>query len=190
MLSQIPNIISTLRIFLVVPVVWALINGQFELGLLLFAVAGVSDAVDGFLAKRFHWQSRLGGFLDPLADKLLLVCSFLAIGWLGLVPWWLVVLVIVRDLVIVSGAVAYHFTVGRFDAEPTPISKLNTAVQILLVVLVVLDQSLLPMSAWILTTGEVMVAVTTVLSGVNYVIDWSRRAERVEPRRNREQDAQ
>ena len=177
MLRQIPNIISILRIFLVVPIVWTLINEKYELGLMLFAIAGISDAVDGVLAKTFHWQTRLGGFLDPLADKLLLVCSFLAIGWLGLVPWWLVVLVIVRDLVIVAGAVAYHFRVGRFDAEPTLISKINTALQILLVVLAVLDQSLLVnLPAWVITLGVALVALTTLLSGFNYVVEWTRRA--------------
>lgn len=177
MLRQIPNIISILRIFLVVPIVWTLINEKYELGLMLFAIAGISDAIDGFLAKTFHWQTRLGGFLDPLADKLLLVCSFLAIGWLGLVPWWLVALVILRDLVIVAGAVAYHFRVGRFDAEPTLISKTNTALQILLVVLAVLDQSLLlSLPAWVITLGVALVALTTLLSGFNYVVEWTRRA--------------
>ena len=178
MLRQIPNIISILRIFLVVPVVWALVNGEFEIGLALFAVAGISDAVDGFLAKTFHWQTRLGGFLDPLADKLLLIGSFIAIGWLGLVPWWLVALVILRDLVIVAGAVTYHFTVGRFEAEPSHLSKVNTAVQILLVVLVVLDSSMVPMPPVLIATGVAVVTLTTVWSGVNYVVEWTRRAER------------
>lgn len=180
MLRQIPNTISILRIFLVIPVVWALVNREFQLGLLLFAIAGVSDAVDGFLAKTFHWQTRLGGFLDPLADKLLLVCSFVAIGWLGLVPWWLVALVILRDLVIVAGALTYHFTVGRFDAEPTAVSKVNTAMQILLVLLVVLDGGTLSVPSQVIDFGVVVVTLTTAWSGVKYVVEWTKRAERAE----------
>lgn len=176
MLRQIPNVISVLRIFLVVPVGWALLEERFQLGLVLFAVGGVSDALDGFLAKTFGWQTRIGGFLDPLADKLLLVTAFLSVGWVGLIPWWLVVLVILRDVVIVAGAVAFHFRVGRFEAAPTLLSKLNTGLQILLVLVVVVDRGLYPMPAWAIPLCVALVTLTTVLSGVNYVVDWGRRA--------------
>ena len=176
MLQQIPNLISILRILLVVPVAWALLGERFGLGLVLFAVAGISDGLDGFLAKRFGWRSRLGAFLDPLADKLLLVAGFLSVGWLGLIPWWLVVLVILRDVVIVGGALAYHFTVGRFDAQPTPLSKMNTLMQIVLVLVVVVDGGLFAMPGWIITLCVGIVTVTTSLSGVDYVLEWSRRA--------------
>lgn len=176
MLRQIPNVISVLRILLVGPTVVVLLQERYQFGLVLFAVAGVSDALDGFLAKTFRWQTRLGGFLDPLADKLLLVGAFLSVGWLGLIPWWLVALVILRDVVIVTGAVAFHFRVGRFEAEPTFISKLNTGLQILLVVLVVVDQGTLPMPEWVISLCVALVTLTTVLSGVNYVLEWGRRA--------------
>ena len=181
MLRQIPNLISILRVFLVIPFTWALLAGRFDLGLLLFAVAGVSDGLDGFLAKRFGWRSRLGAFLDPLADKLLLVAGFLSVGWLGLIPWWLVVLVILRDVVIVGGAVAYHFTVGRFDAQPTPLSKMNTLMQIILVLIVVVDGGLFAMPGWIITLCVGIVTVTTAWSGIDYVLEWSRRARRNRP---------
>jgi len=176
MLRQLPNIISILRIILVVPTTWALLEERFQLGLILFAVAGISDALDGFLAKTFSWQSRLGGFLDPLADKLLLVASFIAVGWKGLVPLWLVGLVILRDVVIVTGALTYHFRVGRFEAEPTFISKVNTAMQIALVLVVVVDKGLMAVAPWVITSLVGIVTLTTLVSGGNYVIDWSRRA--------------
>jgi cardiolipin synthase len=139
-------------------------------------VAGISDALDGFLAKTFGWQTRLGGFLDPLADKLLLVASFVAVGWGGLVPLWLVGLVILRDVIIVAGALTYHFRVGRFEAEPTFISKVNTAVQIALVLLVVVDKGLMAVAPWLIPALVGIVTLTTLVSGANYVIEWSRRA--------------
>lgn len=175
---DIPNLITVGRIVLVAPTTWALLQHQYRLALVLFFVAGVSDGVDGFLAKQFNWTSRLGALLDPLADKALLVCSFAALTWTGLLPLWLFVLVIMRDIVIVSGAVVYHFRVARLDAEPTLISKLNTVLQIALVLVVILETaSLWVQPGWI---GPLVyaVAVTTVWSGIDYVVTWSRRARR------------
>jgi cardiolipin synthase len=158
------------------PVVWSLLSGRFDLALLLFVVAGISDGVDGFLAKQFHWQSWLGAILDPLADKLLLVSCFFALGWLGLLPAWLVVAVIVRDLVIVGGAVYWHFQIKTLDAEPTIVSKINTFMQIVLVVSVVAEQTFV----W-LPQGGVgaliwITLATTASSGIDYVWEWSKRA--------------
>ena len=174
--SDIPNLITVGRILLVPPIAWVLIQQHFLLALTLFFVAGVSDAADGFLAKYYGWTSRLGALLDPLADKFLLVTSYLALTWIGLLPLWLLVLVVVRDVVIVSGAVAYNFHIERLEAEPTLISKLNTLLQILLVLLVIVHQATgWGDSGWI----EMLiyaVAITVVWSGIDYVITWSRRA--------------
>src|SRR3990172_3309285 len=103
-LKDIPNIISLLRMALVPPVVILLLNGYYGWALLVFVSAGLSDGLDGYLAKRFGWRSRLGAILDPLADKLLLVASYLTLGWLGQLPLWLVAVVVGRDIVIVAGA--------------------------------------------------------------------------------------
>lgn len=130
---HIPNLISVCRILLVYPVIHLMLAGRFDWALGLFVVAGVSDAVDGFLAKHFHWQSRLGSYLDPVADKLLLISSYLALGWLDLVPFWLAGLVVLRDVVIFGGAVAYYFLLKPFEGQPLLISKLNTLCQLLLV---------------------------------------------------------
>ncbi len=89
-LRHLPNLISMLRVVLVVPVVWSLLNDRFDIAIWLFLIAGASDGLDGFLAKRFGWSSRLGGILDALADKFLLVSTFLCLWWLGVFPWWLV----------------------------------------------------------------------------------------------------
>ncbi|WP_373508037.1 CDP-alcohol phosphatidyltransferase family protein, partial [Thiocapsa sp.] len=102
-LRDLPNIISVLRLVAVAPVMYLLLRQEYGWALVLFAAAGASDGLDGYLAKRYDWRSRLGGILDPLADKALLVACFLILGWQGLVPVWLVIAVILRDLVIVTG---------------------------------------------------------------------------------------
>ena len=174
--KDIPNIISFLRLLITVPVIWALLEEEFLIALILFFVAGVSDGVDGFLAKRMHWQSRLGGLLDPLADKALLVSSILCLGGLGVLPSWLVALVILRDVIIVTGALVYSMQIEQLNAEPSLISKLNTFLQIVLVLVFVVNHGLYPLPVWMLDGLIWSVAVTTGLSGIAYVIEWSRRA--------------
>ena len=174
--KDIPNIISVARILLVFPVIWWLLNENFVGALILFFVAGISDALDGALARAFHWQSRLGGMLDPLADKFLLVSVYLCLGWLNALPWWLIGLVALRDLIIVGGALAYNFKVAQLEADPSLVSKVNTALQISLALLVVYNlayqaplSDLEPVLIW-------GVALFTLISGVDYVISWGRKA--------------
>ncbi len=174
--KDIPNLISILRIGITVQVVWGLLHEWYGVTLLLFAIAGLSDGLDGFLAKHYGWQSRLGGYLDPLADKVLLVSCFFALGWLGHIPYWLVAVVVFRDLLIVAGAVAYHFQVSRLDAAPSLISKLNTFMQIMLVLFVVLDKGAMALPPELLEWLIWATFATTVMSGVGYVWVWSRRA--------------
>lgn len=175
-LNQLPNIISVFRVFLVLPVVWALLNHEYATALILFAVAGFSDGLDGFLAKQFHWQSRLGSILDPLADKVLLVSSFLTLAWIELIPLWLVIAVIVRDLLIVIGGVAFHYLFEHFDMVPSRISKLNTFIQIAFVLAVVFYHGDFAFTPWIIEALGYIVLATTVLSGADYVWVWGRRA--------------
>ena len=173
---HIPNLISGLRIILVVPLVWLIVSYRYEAALLVFAVAGVSDAVDGFLARRFDWRSRLGGMLDPVADKLLLIACFVSLGWVGALPLWLVVLVILRDVIIVSGGLCYHWLIASYDAAPTLPSKLNTFTQLLLVLVVIVNQGLWMVPQPVISLLMLATAATTVLSGVGYVVIWGRRA--------------
>jgi cardiolipin synthase len=173
---DIPNVLSIIRIFLSIPVVMMLLQRNFDIALVLFAVAGISDGLDGYLAKRFGWQSRLGGLLDPLADKILLVFSILSLWSLGLLPAWLVTIVILRDLVIVTGAFVYNFQVAELDASPSMISKFNTVVQIVLVLAVVLNQGFLSLPAMLLQGLILLTLITTIWSGLNYVVVWSKRA--------------
>ena len=178
MWHHLPNLISGLRLLLVWPVFWLIGEHEYANALLIAAMAGASDAIDGYLAKRYAWQSRLGGLLDPLADKMLLLACFSGLVIVDALPVWLLVLVIGRDLLIVGGAVAYHNLIGAFDAQPSRLSKLTTLVQILCVLGELLRLAWLPA----LPGHAVMLyatAVLTVLSGLHYVITWSARARRI-----------
>jgi len=175
--SDIPNLITVLRILMVVPIAWALLYQDFTLALILFFVAGFSDGLDGYLAKRYGWTSRLGALLDPLADKALLVTCYAVLVWIKLLPLWLLVLVVARDVIIVAGAVAYNFRVQRLEAKPTLISKLNTLLQIALVLLVIFRQ-VIPhwvQAGWI-PLLIVAVTISIVWSGLDYVLTWGWRA--------------
>lgn len=179
MLRHLPNLITALRMLLVVPLCWLIGDGRYDGALLVAAIAGLSDAVDGFLAKRFGWQSWIGGMLDPIADKLLLTAAFLWLTIAGDLPVWLAAGVIGRDLVIVAGAVAYHALIGRFDAAPSRLSKWTTTVQIVFVLV-----ELLRLSHWIGVPPELrealmlLTAALTVASGLHYVFVWGSRASR------------
>jgi cardiolipin synthase len=171
-LRDIPNLITALRILLVAPFLWLLLEERYGLALALFVVAGVSDALDGFLAKYYGWTSELGGLLDPIADKLLLLGAILALGWLNELPAWLVALVIGRDLVIVSGALAYHLLVERLRAAPLLSSKLNTLTQLVLVCAIIIHYGLMPLPEAGLNALIYLAALTTIWSGAAYVWRW------------------
>jgi cardiolipin synthase len=175
---HLPNLLTVLRMLLVVPLAWLIQDRHYDAALLIAACAGATDALDGLLAKHYGWQSWLGGVLDPLADKLMLLACFLSLGVIGAQPMWLVWLVIGRDVVIVAGAAAYHFLIGRLSAEPTPLSKVTTVIQIVYVL-----AQLLHLTAWFdlpLLTSALMWATVacTIASGVQYVVVWSLKARR------------
>lgn len=175
-LRHLPNLISALRIALVAPLLWAILDGAYATALAIAVVAGVSDGVDGYLARRFRWQSRLGSFLDPVADKLMLVGCMLALGWLHEVPRWLVALVVARDAAIALGALAWHRVFRNFEAHPSWLSKTTTVAQIGFVLLVLAVQAFgwridMAIAAWI-------VAALTAASGLDYIVRWSRLARR------------
>jgi cardiolipin synthase len=185
--ADIPNIISVLRIGLVLPVVTALLHGEFVLALLLYTVAGVSDGIDGYIAKRFNYTSRLGSILDPLADKLLLVSTYVALAWLEMLPLWLVVAVVARDLLILAGAASYHLLIGEYEMAPTLISKINTFAQILLGLTVVFSAGAYTLPAVLIDWMIWLVLATTLVSGIDYVWTWGTRACRA-PRGGRNAD--
>lgn len=182
---DLPNLISIMRIALVVPVILCVLEGFYGWALILFLIAGASDGLDGFLARRFGWTSRLGAILDPIGDKLLMVAVFLVLASKGYLPWWLVSVVILRDVIIITGAVSYHTLIEQFDMQPLYISKLNTALQILLVVVVLyslaaIEPDLPPVFTPVLVYA---VFITTLASGIAYIVGWGRRARKAVSRK-------
>ena len=175
-MRHLPNIICFIRIALVWPIVTALEGGAMTRAQVLFVAAAGSDGLDGYLAKRFSWTSELGKFLDPLADKLLLMTVFVASAWLGLVPWWLTAAVVARDVMIGLGALIFRLWFGPLHGRPTVLSKINTALQILYLALVMLNAAAgLPLRE-ILDALAALTLATTVLSGLHYVGRFTRRA--------------
>ena len=175
-MEQIPNIITIIRILSIAPICWLLWQDDYALALILLIVAGLSDALDGFLARRYGWFTPLGAMLDPIADKLFVMGVFLVFGLKGNLPWWLIALVIGRDMVIVSGALAYKLATGSLTMQPLILSKLNTGLQILLLGTTLLDVALYPLPDWFNQTLQWIVALSTLLSGMAYVILWGRDA--------------
>ncbi|MGD9783045.1 MAG: CDP-alcohol phosphatidyltransferase family protein [Hyphomicrobiaceae bacterium] len=137
---SIPNLITLGRVILVPVVFWLLLSGQMQAAFFVFVVAGISDGVDGYLAKRFDWTTELGAYLDPLADKLLLVCIFIALGVAGHLPSWLVIAVVSRDVLIVMGVILAWVLNNPVVIHPLVVSKANTVAQILLAALVMADE--------------------------------------------------
>lgn len=178
--DQIPNLITALRLLLVPPVAWLIHSGDYAWALILFITAGLSDGLDGFLARRYGWRTRLGGYLDPLADKALMVTTFVMLASKGHIPWWLAGLVVLRDVVIIGGALAYHFVTRSLHMRPTVISKFNTVLQLVLIVAVMVDRGLSPLPPGVVWTLVVLVTGSTLLSGLIYVVLWGRQAVRKE----------
>ena len=171
---NLPNLITIGRILLVPVIVWAITSGEMLFAFILFLAAGVSDGIDGFLAKRFGMQSELGSYLDPLADKALIVSIYIALGIVEALPRWFVILVVSRDIMIVS-AVMLSWVMGQPVAiKPLTVSKVNTVAQIVLATLVLASLGLGFQADWLIGLGIAVVAALTLLSVAAYVREWVR----------------
>lgn len=181
-LRALPNALSGLRLLLSVPVAWAIQHQASHVALLLLVTAGVTDVLDGWLARRYGWQTEFGAFLDPAADKVLMGTTFIALAWTGHVAVWLAALVVGRDLLIAGGAIVYRLRYRPFVHAATQLGKASTLVQMTLVVVVVAGIGLAPpydrWTGWaaLLLTG--LVVVIAAGSGLDYVWTWGRRAWR------------
>jgi cardiolipin synthase len=175
-MRHLPNLICLFRLALIWPIAMALQAGAYALALALFMAAAVSDGLDGYLAKRFNWTSELGKFLDPLADKLLLVTVFIETAWLGLVPWWITAAAVARDVLIGMGALVFRMWFGPLRGRPTLISKINTAAQLLYLMAVMISAAADFPPHEILDALAILTVITIVLSGYHYVATFSRRA--------------
>ena len=173
-----PNAICIVRVLLVGPIVLMLLEGRYLEALALIAVAGASDVADGFLARTYGWRTPLGSLLDPAADKLLIVSVFVTLSYEGLVPVFLTVVVVLRDVVIIGGAALYQWLIAPVEGEPTVISKLNTACQLSFVFCTLTGAALDWPPVSVLNVLGAAVLFTSLTSGLNYVVGWSKRAWR------------
>jgi cardiolipin synthase len=178
-LRHLPNLICLGRIALLWPILAALAHQEYGIAAVCFFIAGVSDLLDGWLAKRFGWTSELGKWLDPVADKCLLVTVFVVAAWAGLVPRWLTAVVVARDVMIALGALTYLAWLGRLEGRPTSASKLNTLVQLAYLLGVLMYKAIGFPPVQLLLLGTMVTLVTSVLSGLGYVVEYSRRAAAV-----------
>ncbi|MCW9035755.1 MAG: CDP-alcohol phosphatidyltransferase family protein [Rhodospirillales bacterium] len=178
MIKNIPNLITVVRIFAVPYVVWLMLQNNFFVAFWVFIAAGISDALDGYLAKVLNARSKLGGYLDPLADKALIISVFMTLTYMERIDSWFIVLVLVRDLIIMVGALLYHLKTRSLEITPLFIGKTNTAFQ------VVLAGVLLAVPGLNLAAGnylDIMLGLTaaiTALSGGAYIIKWGMMAAR------------
>jgi cardiolipin synthase len=179
---SIPNIITLGRILLVPVIMWAIASNQMEIAFAIFVVAGVSDAVDGFLAKRFNMASELGALLDPLADKALLVSIFVTLGILGAVPIWLVILVVSRDIMIVGAVIVSWLFNKPVPMKPLLVSKLNTGAQVGFAALVLAALGFGFDSSPYDTLLMVAIAVLTLVSVSFYLVEWVRHMSTIDPK--------
>ena len=175
---NVPNAITLLRFALIPPLVLQLVQRDYSTALVLFVISALSDLADGLVARRWNLRTRFGAIADPIADKLTMLTVTLVLALQDWVPWWFALAVVTRDVVIVSGALAYHLVIGRVEMTPSGLSKLNTALEFLLL------SSVLAIGAGRLDGGAwwhlllLATLVSVVWSGAHYVLTWSRKAAR------------
>ena len=177
---NLPNIISLGRLLSAPVVIYLILNDFMTAAFWLFIAAGISDGVDGYLAKALGQSSALGAYLDPIADKVLLVGVYLTLGQAGHLPTWLVIMVVFRDLIIVGGIILLHISNSGIRMRPLLISKVNTAAQIALIALVLVELGLKIDLGGFLNVLIYVVGATTIASGASYINNWGRTVEPVE----------
>jgi cardiolipin synthase len=173
--AQLPNALSLARLGCAPAMVWAIVAAEHVEAFWIFLFAGISDALDGFLAKRFNLYSLLGAYLDPVADKALLITTYVMLAVYGWLPVWLVTLVVFRDLLIVGGALLVRIVTHSLHMQPMMISKVNTVAQIALAAWVLVGLAFGFHEALVSRIAIYAVAATTALSGGAYVVTWWRR---------------
>jgi cardiolipin synthase (CMP-forming) len=177
---NLPNLITLGRLLLVPLAIWLILEARYGAAFWVFVGAGVSDGLDGFIAKRFNRRTRLGALLDPIADKTLLVSAYVTLGWVGALALWIVILVVFRDVMIVGGFLLLQTTAAPKRFDPLYISKFNTLAQIGLVTFVLAQRGIGVGAMRLDFYLSIAVAATTVLSGFSYLVRWSRILSRAE----------
>jgi cardiolipin synthase len=176
-LRHIPNALSLIRLVLIAPFLVFLYQHEYKNAFYLFWLAGFTDGLDGLLARHFHWQSLFGSFIDPLADKLLIASSFISLALIGILPWWLVILVFLRDLTISFGVLGWYWFIQRkLDFKPTLLSKINTVLQLGLLTLCLFELAFFKFAPYLLETLIIATMITTASTYIDYVWTWGKKA--------------
>lgn len=176
-LRHIPNVLTLIRLALIAPFLVFLYQQDYVNAFYIFILAGFTDGLDGWLARHFHWQSLFGSFIDPLADKLLIASSFISLALIGILPWWLVLLVFLRDMTISFGVVAWYWFIQRkLDFKPTNLSKINTILQLALLTLCLFELAFFKFVPYLIETLILLTTMTTASTFVDYVWTWGTRA--------------
>jgi cardiolipin synthase len=176
MMRYLPNVLTASRLVLALPLGWLILQGEYGWALGAGVIAGATDALDGYAARKLGHFSQFGAALDPLADKILVTVTFLCMAQMELIPWYVAITIIARDLVIVSGALAYRLLIGPFTFGATMLSKFNMLVQICFCVTLLAAQQFGGIDPTWLTIMTSIVLIVAVVSGVDYVFTWSRKA--------------
>lgn len=169
-----PNFITIARLIGVPLIVWLMIADRYVEATVLFILAGLSDAADGFIAKRFNASSELGAYLDPVADKAMLVSVFVTLGFKGVLPAWLIVLVVSRDLFIIGGMLLAYVLASPMPVKPLWVSKVNTVAQIVLIAFMLAERSGVGILQPFITVTVLAVAFLTIASAAAYLVEWVR----------------
>ncbi len=180
-MHNIPNLITLARILLVPLTVWLIISEAYGAAFLAFVVAGASDGIDGFLARHFNWRTELGAYLDPLADKSLLVSVYVTLGFLKEVPAWLVITIVSRDVLIIGAVLLSRLMHKPLRMAPLMVSKVNTLAQIVFVVAVLGVAAIGEPLDMVVSYAGIPVALLTVASGAAYLVAWLRHMAETPP---------
>ena len=172
MKRHIPNIITMVRCLLIIPIMLFLLHEYYHMAFYLFIMAGISDGIDGYLARTYGWHSRFGSIADPLVDKLFIVSTLVALTYIGQIPLWLLIVVVSRDILLISAVAFDYFRGDYYDIKPTIISKINTVMQVLFVITIMASMGPYMLSDWIKHCFMIMMCATTVFSMLDYSIQW------------------
>lgn len=173
-MRNLPNLISLMRLLLVPLTVWLILSDAYGWAFTTFLVAGISDGIDGYLARRFDWRTRLGAYLDPLADKALVISVFVTLGLLQMIPAWLVITAVSRDVLIIGAVLLSRLMDRPVRVAPLMISKVNTVAQIVFLVAVLGVAAAGRPLGMLVDYGSIPVALLTALSGAAYLTAWLR----------------
>ncbi len=174
----VPNIITIMRVLLIPVMVYLIMERRYDVAFYVFLASALSDLIDGFIARRFNQMSQFGAVLDPVADKLTMLTLTVLLASQGILPEWLAIAIVARDVVIVSGAVTYRFVVGHVEMQPTILSKLNTLLEFFVIAVVLAQAAHVFVAEPWLGRLFMVVFVTVVASGLQYVWLWSAKAMR------------